>query len=105
MDVILELSPENFEQFQQVEARGRAVPTPAPMIDQLTTTIDALNVIIKPQYRDNEVRGEGIPAENYYFVIETKDWEECQRIASTLDQLSAVEAAYCKPEAEPASLP
>lgn len=93
MEVIIELSPETSHLFQ-------AHDDSAPIIKQLTTTIDSLNVIIKPQYRDEEDT-----TGNYFFVIETKDWEECQRIASVLDPLPAVKAAYCKPGAEPASLP
>lgn len=93
MDVIVELSPETSQQFQ-------AQDQSSSITRQLITTIESLNVIIKPQYRDEEDQ-----TGNYFFVIETKNLEECQRIAMVLDQLSAVEAAYCKPEAEPAYLP
>lgn len=98
MEVIIELSPEVAQQFQVQDQA-------APMVKQLTATIDALHVIIKPQYSDQQPGPEKGKAESYFFVIETKNWEECQRIASVLDQLPAVRAAYCKPEAEPASLP
>jgi hypothetical protein len=93
MEVIIELSPETSRQFQ---AHDQSAPT----VKQLTTTIDALNVIVKPQYRAEEDK-----TGNYFFVIETNNWDECQRIASVLDPLPAVKAAYCKPGAEPASLP
>jgi len=98
MEVIIELSPETSQQFQ---AQDQSVPT----IKQLTTTIDSLNVIIKPQYRNEENRDEEDTTGNYFFVIETNNWDECQRIASVLGPLPAVKAAYCKPGAEPASLP
>lgn len=98
MEVIIELSPEVAHQFQVQDQ-------PAPMVKQLTTTIDALHVIIKPQYSNQQPSHEKGRAESYFFVIETANWEECQRIASVLDQLPAVRAAFCKPEAEPASLP
>ena len=93
MEVIIELSPETSHRFQTQDRS-------TPMINQLTTTIDSLNVIIKPQYRD-----EDDTTGNYFFVIETKDLDECQRIATVLNQLPAVKAAYCKPEEEPAFLP
>lgn len=93
MDVIIELSPEVSQRFQTQDQSD-------PLITQLSTTIDSLNIIIKPQYR-----GEDDTSSNYFFVIETKDWEECQRIATVFAQLPAVKAAYCKPEAEPAYLP
>jgi hypothetical protein len=98
MEVIIELSPETSQQFQ-------AHDQSTPVINQLMTTIAELDVIIKPQYRNEELRNKEQRTENYFFVIETKDWEECQRIATVLGHLPAVKAAYCKPEAEPASLP
>jgi len=93
MDVIIELSPEVSQRFQSHDQSD-------PMITQLTTTIDSLNIIIQPQYR-----GEDDASSNFYFVIKTKDWDECQRIATVFDHLPAVKAAYCKPEAEPAFVP
>ncbi len=93
MEVIIELSPETAHQLQR---RDQSMP----LIDQLTTTIDSLNVIIKPQYR-----GEDDTTSNYFFVIEAKDWDECQRVAMVFGQLPVVKAAYCKPEVELAFLP
>jgi hypothetical protein len=93
MDVILELSPEVSQRYQMRDQSD-------PMITQLTMTIDSLNISIKPQYRGDEDA-----SSNYFFIIETKDWDECQRIATMFDQLPAVKAAYCKPEAEPAVHP
>jgi uncharacterized protein YtpQ (UPF0354 family) len=93
MEVIIELSPETAVLFQQQSESDTNV-------NQLRTTIDLLNVSIKPQYRaEDDIAG------NYFFVIETNDIDECNRIAKTLDKLPAVNAAYCKPEAEPAFLP
>ena len=93
MEVILELSPENARDYQQ---HTQSVP----MIQQLLATIDELKVIITPQYRPADDT-----TSNYFFVIQTRDWEECQRIAKIFDRLPAVDAAYCKPEEEPAYLP
>lgn len=93
MEVILELSPENARDFQRHEQS-------APMIQQLLATVDELKVIITPQYRP-----EDDTTSNYFFVIETRDLNECQRLAKIFDQLPAVNAAYCKPEAEPAFPP
>lgn len=93
MEVIIELSPENAHRFQMQDES-------TPAISQLTTTIDALNIIIKPQYRD-----EDDTTSDYFFVLDIRDRDECQRIATMRDQLPAVKAAYCKAEAEPAFLP
>jgi hypothetical protein len=93
MEVILELSPETTQLYQKHDDTN-------PQINELTSTIDALNVILKPQYR-----GEDDTESDYFFVIETTDIDECNRIAQTLNRLPAVKAAYCKPEAEPAFLP
>lgn len=93
MEVIIELSPETSHRFQ-------AHDQSTPIIHQLITTINSLNVIIKPQYRDKDDT-----TSNYFFFIETKNWDDCQRIATVLGQLPAVKAAYCKPEAEPAFQP
>ena len=93
MEVIIEVSPETAHHIQMQDQS-------IPAVAQFITTIDSLNVTVKPQYRDKDDT-----AGNYYFVVDAESSEECQRIATLLGQLSAVEAAYCKPEAEPALPP